>query len=96
MRSGRSAALDVTTYAYDASKRLTSVSSVDGTQIRYSYNAAGSIVSRVVGKVTDVVNALDVDASACGGQTRPVGRLGDHGSQRHLSAREFEGDFRIG
>ena len=64
MRSGRSAALDVTTYAYDASKRLTSVSSVDGTQIRYSYNAAGSIVSRVVGKVTDVVNTLDVDATA--------------------------------
>ena len=65
-RSGRSAALDVTTYAYDASKRLTSVSYVDGTQIRYSYNAAGSIVSRVVGKVTDVVNTLDVEASAPG------------------------------
>ena len=66
MRSGRSAALDVTTYANDASKRLTSVSYVDGTQIRYGYDLAGNIVSRVVGKVTDPVNTLDVDGSAPG------------------------------
>ena len=58
--------LAVTTYAYDTSKRLVSVSYVDGTQIRYGYDAAGNIVTRVVGKVTDVVNTLDIDGSAPG------------------------------
>ena len=62
----------VTTYAYDSAKRLTSVSYVDGTQIRYGYDAAGNIVSRVVGKTTDVVNAFDVDASAPGTKYDPL------------------------
>ena len=64
--------LAVTTYAYDTSKRLVSVSYVDGTQIRYGYDLAGNIVSRVVGKTTDVVNAFDVDASAPGTKYDPL------------------------
>lgn len=60
------ACFGVTTYTYDASKRLASVSYADGTQIRYGYNLAGNIVSRVVGRVTDPVYTLDVDGSVSG------------------------------
>ena len=60
------ACFGVTTYTYDASKRLASVSYADGTQIRYGYNLAGNIVSRVVGRVSDPVYTLDVDGSVSG------------------------------
>ena len=60
------ACFGVTTYTYDASKRLASVSYADSTQIRYGYNLAGNIVSRVVGRVTDPVYTLDVDGSVSG------------------------------
>ena len=60
------ACFGVTTYTYDASKRLASVSYADSTQIRYGYNLAGNIVSRVVGRVSDPVYTLDVDGSVSG------------------------------